>query len=348
MNSNIESALELKQISNDMFISRTLWLPLGARGVFGGQIIGQSLVAASSTVHPDFHVHSMHSYFLLPGDSKKEVKYSVTRLRDGKSFTTRLVVATQPFPANSAVSSNAENSAKSEKAREFANSSKSENSEKPPIAPDKDVPIFAAMCSFQRPSPTPFVHQVKMPVVIPPENLKSTHDILEDWLGVVPKKSPYHNLIRMRLQDPIPVEIRPVNPPNPQDYLNPQKRQPKQMIWIKAKGTVSPELDTAAFHNCIAAYCSDHYLLTSSLLAHGVTAISSPNRLQMMASLDHVLWFHAPFRADNWLLYEMASPWSAFGRGLAVGRIWSRDGTLLVSVGQEGVIRIGDTRGAKL
>ncbi|KAJ3014954.1 Acyl-CoA thioesterase 8 [Thoreauomyces humboldtii] len=290
----IEDGLELEEIDLNLFRSRHLWLPAGARGVFGGQVVGLALSAATKTVDAKYRVHSLHCYFLLPGDNTIPIIYRVQRNRDGKSYVTRTVMAEQ-----------------------------------------RGKSIFLVCVGFRHVMTCP---KYPMPDVLPPEQLKSTEEKLQHMLehprvGANPK---YRQQFQMRLQDPIPIDIRDCHGfQRARDLLCPTKKEPKQYLWMRAKGKLP---DDPAFHNCVAAYCSDHYLLTTSLLAHGITGFSNP-RLSMLASLDHSVWFHAPFRADEWLLYEMESSRTIAGRGLCFGRIFTRDGRLVVSTAQEGVVR---------
>ncbi|KAI8919369.1 acyl-CoA thioesterase II [Powellomyces hirtus] len=293
----IEQALELEEIDLNFFRSKTLWLPAGARGVFGGQVVGLALSAATRTVDPKYRVHSLHCYFLLPGDNTIPIIYRVNRSRDGKSYVTRHVTAEQ-----------------------------------------RGKSIFTLTCSFQSGESSALEHQYPMPDVLPPEQLKSTEEKLQHMMdhprvGVIPK---LREQFKMRLEEPIPIDIRDCHGlQRARDLVRPPRKEPKQYLWMRAKGTLP---DDPAFHNCVAAYCSDHYLLTTAALAHGLTSFSNP-RLSMLASLDHAVWFHAPFRADEWLLYEMESSRTINGRGLCFGRIYTRDGRLVVSTAQEGVIR---------
>ncbi|TPX66361.1 hypothetical protein SpCBS45565_g04502 [Spizellomyces sp. 'palustris'] len=293
----IEQALELEEIDRDLYRSKKLWLPVGARGVFGGQVVGLALSAATRTVDAKYRVHSLHCYFLLPGDNTIPIVYRVNRVRDGKTYTTRMVTALQ-----------------------------------------RGKVIFTLMCSFQAGEESTLTHQYQMPDVLPPEQLKSTEEKLQHWLQHprISQNPKYREHFEMRLQEPIPIDIRDCHTlQRARDLMHPPKRAPKQYLWMRAKGTLP---DDIAFHNIVAAYCSDHYLLTTSILTHGISNYSNP-RLSMLASLDHSVWFHAPFRADEWLLYEMESSRTIAGRGLNFGRIYTRDGRLVVSTAQEGVIR---------
>ncbi|KAJ3416880.1 Ubiquitin-conjugating enzyme E2 4 [Chytridiales sp. JEL 0842] len=263
LRSLIERALDLEAIDENLYRSSSaqLWKPLRARGVFGGQIIGLALSAATRTVNERFLVHSFHCYFLLAGDNKVPIVFSVDRTRDGKTFATRSVRAKQ----NGKV-------------------------------------IFTCMCSFQVPEDSILNHQYPMPVVPPPEELPNNEEILRKWLADPATPPQSSRFLEMRLQEALPIEFKPCRPQRRRDYFAPEKMtDPKQMVWMRARGNLP---DTLPFHQCVAAYTSDHYLLNTSLLAHGVTGFTDP-QLSMIASLDHAIWFHAPFRADDWLLYVM-------------------------------------------
>ncbi|KAI8815303.1 acyl-coenzyme A thioesterase 8 [Cladochytrium replicatum] len=291
----IEQALELEELEPDLYRSKQLWTPNGARGVFGGQVVAQALSAATRTVPHEYHVHSLQSYFLLPGDHTKPIYYRVKRLRDGRTYVTRQVEASQ-----------------------------------------RGRCIFNLSCSFQIPETSHLDHQYEMPKVPPPEAVKSQEENLRLWYADETLPEKYRQLIKMRLEShPFPIESKPINRARAQDMLQPPKAEPRQLVWMKAKGQLPDDL---RFHHCVAAYLSDEYLLNTSLLVHQITGFSRP-RLKMIASLDHMIWFHQPFRADQWLLYEMESSRTIGGRGLTFGRIYTLDGTLVMSSAQEGVIR---------
>lgn len=275
----------LSELDQDLSRSVRLWAPLGARGVFGGQVVAQALVAAIKTVPSNFVVNSLHSYFVLPGDSSIPIMYRVYRIRDGKSFCTRTVNARQHGKV-----------------------------------------MFTCTVSFQVPEASSIDFQTPMPKVPPPEEIPTYDESIKEWLKdpQFPKK--FHKLIQLRLQEPFPILFKPVNPQRPQDLVFPKKMDiPKQYVWMKANGTLPDDFACHAcvsFKNCfcngisflllftlcqlfkVAAYCSDHYLLNTSLLPHGITSFSNPG-LKMIASLDHTIWFHGSFRADEWLLFEM-------------------------------------------
>jgi len=263
--------LDLEQLEVNLFRGVS-WKDDRPR-VFGGQVAGQALVAAGRTVEGR-PVHSLHAYFLRPGDPSIPIVYDVDRIRDGKSFTTRRVVAIQHGEA-----------------------------------------IFNLQASFHV-DETGFDHQVPMPDAPDPETLPSADELAPPVPG--------------RLWAKQPIDIRYVDGPPWDRAISPAGRQ---LVWIRADGTLP---DDPVLHTCVVAYASDYTLLGSSLVPHGRSYFHND---LMMASLDHAMWFHRPFRADEWLLYSQASPAASGGRGLAMGGIFRRDGALAVSVVQEGLIR---------
>lgn len=271
---------ELEQIEQNIF--RGVSYDLGFRSLFGGQVLGQALMAATRTVEPDRQAHSLHAYFLRAGDANAPIVYQVNRIRDGRSFTTRHVLAIQ-----------------------------------------HGRPIFDMSASFQLPEEG-FDHQDEMPADIPPpEGLKNVQELYRDN-EKVPEK------VREQMTRERPVEMRPVNVI---EKYNPQPREALKYIWFRAAGGVP---DDQRLHQAVLAYASDFELLGTAMLPHGVSFVQDEI---LAASLDHSLWIHRPFRVDDWLLYRMTSPNMYNARGLARGQIFSRDGTLVASVMQEGLIR---------
>ncbi len=249
--------------------------------VFGGQVLGQALMAASRTVESRL-CHSLHAYFLLAGDPRVPILYEVDRSRDGKSFSTRRVVAIQ-----------------------------------------HGRQIFHMSASFAVDEPG-YEHQIDAPAVPKPEALTSE----EEWRRRIVDKIPEQ--YRDHFARPRPIETRPVEA---FDIFRPEKRPPHQSIWMRAASALP---DDVALHQAIMAYASDMTLLDTSLLPHGVGWFS--NKVQM-ASLDHAMWFHRPFRMDQWLLYTHDSPAAYGARGFNRGLIYTEDGTLVASVAQEGLMR---------
>jgi acyl-CoA thioesterase-2 len=278
---NLLNILDLEQLEHNLFRGRSP--QNGWQRVYGGQVVGQALVAADRTVEAKERlVHSLHAYFLLPGDPKAPIIYEVDRIRDGGSFTTRRVVAIQHGQA-----------------------------------------MFTMAASFHKPEPG-FDHQIAMPDVPPPEELPSEEELKARLLPNLPGP------MRKYWEFERPIELRPTDLSR---FLSAEKAEPRQHIWIKASG---PLPDEPRLHQCVLAYASDFSLLDTALVAHG--RLMFDPRI-MMASLDHAVWFHRPFRADEWLLYAQDSPSSQGARGFCRGSIFSRDGVLVASVAQEGLIR---------
>lgn len=277
---DLVSLLSLEAIEENLFRGHSQ--DLGFRQLFGGQVVGQSLSAASQTVEDDRHVHSMHGYFLRPGDASLPVVYQVDRVRDGGSFTTRRVTAVQ-----------------------------------------KGQTIFTCTTSFQY-DEEGHEHQSTMPQVAGPENLPTE---LELTRLQADRMSP---AMREKMLVAKPIEIRPVTARDP---ANPSGDEPLRCIWFRADGNLP---DTPAIHKYILAYASDFGLLGTSLLPHNKSLWDKDLQI---ASLDHALWFHRNLRADEWLLYVMDSPWAGNARGFARGSVYDRQGRLVASVAQEGLIR---------
>jgi acyl-CoA thioesterase-2 len=272
--------LDLEKLEENLYRGRSP--DVGWQRVFGGQVIGQALVAAARTVE-DRIAHSLHGYFMLPGDPSVPIVYQVDRIRDGKSFTTRRVVAVQHGKA-----------------------------------------IFSMSCSFQVPEDG-LDHQIAMPDVPPPEELPSEAELRARFLHEAPEP------VRRYWERERPIEIRPVDL---RHYMSRDTRDPRQNVWIRATG---PLPDDPEIHRCVLAYASDMTLLDTSLFYHGRSIF---DRDLQVASLDHALWYHRPFRADEWLLYAEDSPSASGARGFNRGSLFSRDGRLIASVAQEGLIRL--------
>jgi acyl-CoA thioesterase-2 len=288
MNGSIQEVLDLLDLEAvEVNIFRGVSPKDRWQRVFGGQVLGQALVAAYRTVENRV-CHSLHAYFIRPGDPKVPILYQVDRARDGHSFTTRRVVAIQ-----------------------------------------HGEQIFNMAVSFQV-AEQGLEHQFDMPKVAAPDTLESEEERRKRLAHQLPEK------VREHFTKPGPMEVRPVD--RADDLLNPAKTAPHQNVWIKAKGEMPNDL---ALHQCVLAYASDMTLLDTCLLPHGISWFSG--RLQS-ASLDHAMWFHHPFRADDWLLYAQDSPSAAGARGFNRGSLYSRDGKLVASVAQEGLIRVRDTK----
>jgi len=274
------SVLDLERLEQNLFRGRSP--QSGWQRVFGGQVIGQALVAAARTVEGR-DAHSLHAYFMRPGDPAVPIIYEVDRIRDGKSFATRRVVAVQHGHA-----------------------------------------IFSMSASFQIPEEG-LDHQIAMPDVAPPEDLPSETELKALFLEGAPEA------VRRYWERERPIELRPVDL---RHYVSRDRLEPRQRVWVRATGALPDDPD---IHRCVLAYASDMTLLDTSLFAHG--RMIYDHDLQV-ASLDHALWFHRPFRADEWLLYAEDSPSASGGRGFNRGSLFSRDGRLVASVAQEGLIRV--------
>ena len=272
--------LDLETLEDNLFRGRSpqqSW-----QRVFGGQVLGQALVAAVRTVEAQRVAHSLHAYFLLGGDPKVPIIYSVERVRDGGSFSTRRVTAIQ-----------------------------------------HGRPMFVMSVSFHKAEPG-FDHQSEMPKVPAPEDLPSEQELKARMIAHLPAN------MRSYWERERPIELRPVDVSR---YFSREPRPPEQYVWMRATGALPDDLP---LQQCVLAYASDFSLLDTALIAHGKLMFDKDIQL---ASLDHALWFHRAFRADEWLLYAQDSPSSHGARGFCRGSIYTRDGRLVASVAQEGLMR---------
>jgi acyl-CoA thioesterase-2 len=274
--------LDLERLEVNLFRGQSA--DLGGKSVFGGQVIGQALVAASRTVD-DRVPHSLHAYFLLPGDMAAPIVYDVDRVRDGKSFSTRRVQAIQ-----------------------------------------HGRPILTMISSFQVPEPG-LEHQLEMPKVPPPEELRSYGELREEWIAQAGKVS---ERVATAMRRPLAVDFRPIEPVNP---FAPVPTEARQTTWFRAVDRIA---DDPMLHRCLLAYISDFSLIGTALRPHGKTWYGKD---MIVASLDHALWFHREARVDDWLLYVMDAPSTQAARGLTRGLIFDRAGRLVASVAQEGLMR---------
>ncbi|TPK82241.1 acyl-CoA thioesterase II [Mesorhizobium sp. B2-4-17] len=273
--------LDLERLEHNLYRGRSPQVEW--QRVFGGQTIAQALVAAQRTVEPDRFVHSLHGYFMRPGDIRVPIIYEVDRIRDGGSFTTRRVLAIQHGQA-----------------------------------------IFSLEASFQV-DEKGLEHQFALPDdVPPPEGLKTQRQLLET-ADRVPEA------VRRFWARERPLELRPVNL---EHYESRDKLPPRQNVWIRLAGPVP---DDRALQSVLLAYLSDMTLLDTSTFAHG-RGLFDPDI--QAASLDHSMWFHRPHSLDGWLLYAQDSPSSSGSRGFSRGMLYARDGTLIASMAQEGLIRL--------
>ncbi len=272
--------LSLEKIEENLF--RGPSQDLGWGTVFGGQVLGQALSAAAQTVGADRHVHSLHGYFLRPGRVDMPVLYEVDRIRDGRSFATRRVVAIQ-----------------------------------------KGKAIFNLAASFQV-QEEGLEHQTEAPEVPGPDGLLSERELAHQVADMIPEP------MRQRALAQRPIEIRPIEPNNP---LRPRVRPPNKAVWYRAMRSLP---DDPALHRYLLAYASDFHFLGTAMHPHGVSWLSPQ---MQVASLDHAMWFHRPFRMDEWLLHVIESPSASGSRGLVRGHFYNQQGVLVASTAQEGLMR---------
>ena len=271
--------LDLEQIEVNIFRGRSP--DETVQRVFGGQVAGQALVAAGRTVPADRLVHSLHAYFIRPGDPAVPIVYTVDRVRDGRSFATRRVTAIQHGKV-----------------------------------------IFTLSASFHHPEPG-LEHAEPMPKVPPPEQVRSSAERIAEAIGQPPP--PHYR--------DSPIEVRSVGPLSIEAARDPALRTTSSQVWLRINGELP---DDPLLHVCLVTYVSDLTLLDTVLVRHGVSWYDGQTS---GASLDHAMWFHRPFRADQWLLYALDSPVAYGARGLARGEMFTANGDLVVSVVQEGLIR---------
>lgn len=271
--------LKLERLEVDLFRGESR--DPGGRRVFGGQVLGQALAAAYATVE-DRRVHSLHAYFLRAGDPDHRIVYEVDRSRDGKSFSSRRVVAIQ-----------------------------------------HGQQIFHMSASFQA-EEAALDRQGEMPPVPDPETLPDLNTAMADLKRKAPDRP------RPFRDHPHPFDFRPAELPDPLAEI---PREPRLKIWFRLKGRVP---DDPVLHHCLLAYTSDYFLLSAASMD---ARMSHEREEVQMASIDHAMWFHRPARADEWLLYVTDSPTSSSARGFARGSLFSRDGRLVASTAQEGLVR---------
>lgn len=273
--------LTLEKIEENLFRGQSH--SLGSQRVFGGQVLAQALQAAYETVDRTRTVHSLHCYFVLPGDIERPIVFEVETIRDGGSFSTRRVKAIQRGKA-----------------------------------------IFFMSASFHL-EEEGFSHQIPMGTVAQPDELISWKEIVEKFSDFLPKG------IKKFLSVDHPFTFKPVELFDPTAEGQP----PIRNVWMRSIGEVPND---KRIQQAVLAYASDYNLLTTALLPHGKRAYSSD---MQMASLDHAMWFHRPFKADDWLLYAIDSPSASGARGFTRGSIYNLQGDLVASVAQEGLIRPG-------
>lgn len=283
MNQLLEDLIKVMTLERlEMNLFRGESRDIGSPQVFGGQVLGQALVAATATAENRV-VHSLHAYFLRRGDFNSPIVYEVDRALDGKHFSSRRVVAIQ-----------------------------------------HGRQIFNMSASFQLPE-SGLEHQVPMPDVPPPETLPDMESHYRGMADKLPAAA------RRILEQKRPFEFRPVHPPDP---LRRDKSSPQKYVWFRAVDTLAGD---EALHRSLLAYVSDFHLLDTALKPHGVSMISPT---LVIASIDHAMWFHRSVRVDDWLLYAIDSPSASGARGFTRGSVFTRDGRLVASAAQEGLIRI--------
>ncbi|ODV89992.1 hypothetical protein CANCADRAFT_15543, partial [Tortispora caseinolytica NRRL Y-17796] len=289
--SNLEEGLALERLDADLFRSKEeLWRPSGARGIFGGTVISQCLLAAINTVPEGFTVHSLHGYFILAGDNTIPVLYQVEHIREGKSYTTRTVQARQ-----------------------------------------RGRCIFTMTASFHRFEQSELTHQTPIPKVAPPEQCETMADLVKRKMNERDLQST--DMLKRLINDfeTDPIDMRTV-PFDPED-LKKEPHERRVRYWAKCKEPIKSSL----FHMVALAYMSDSRLIGAVSTVNNVRR----ERIAMMVSLDHTVHFHsAHIKVDDWVLFDMRSPWSGAARGVSECEIYSKDGTLIATVKQEGAVRL--------
>jgi acyl-CoA thioesterase II len=277
---DLVKVMTLERLELDMFRGESR--DIGSPQVFGGQVLGQALMAATATVERRV-VHSLHAYFLRRGDFNSPIVYEVDRARDGNHFSTRRIVAIQ-----------------------------------------HGAQIFNMAASFQS-GENGLDHQLAMPEVPPPEELPDPKSHYRELSEQMPPR------MRRILEQERPFEFRPVRLPN---FLQPEKLSPLKHIWFRAVDALP---DDEALHRCLLAYVSDFNLLDTAMMPHGLSLVSPR---MVVASIDHAMWFHRSVRVDDWLLYTTDSPSASGARGFTRGSVFARDGRLVASTAQEGLLRV--------
>jgi acyl-CoA thioesterase-2 len=278
--------LDLEQIEQNIY--RGLSPDSSYQRTFGGQVIGQALMAAYKTVDEDRVCHSLHSYFIRPGDPSVPILYQVERTRDGRSFSSRRVTAVQHGKT-----------------------------------------IFDLTASFQQKDQGGLEFQSTAPTGWPsPDELRSEIDIRRDAIDVL-RLSPDSSFV-----SPRPIDWRPIDPI---DYQNIKNKPPEHSIWMKAEGSLGDWVDDIAMNQCVLAFASDYAILEACVRVKGLNWL---NKQLRSASLDHSMWFHRPFRVEEWLMNQQECISLSDSRGFAAGKIYTASGELIASVAQEGMIRL--------
>ena len=283
MNSQLPQLLDiltLEQVTENSFRGKNLFI--GSPNVYGGQVLAQALAAASKTILDGKILHSMHCYFIHPGDNDHDILYTVETIKEGRSFNTRRVVGSQ-----------------------------------------KGKDIFIMSASYQKPEDG-ITHQASMPNVARPESLTSFSELFAEF------SARFNIQPRGIFSSTGPFIFHPVEHYDP---FQPRIRPALNHTWFKTNGSLP---DDPQLHVTTLAYASDFNLLITALFPHGLSFFTTPMQI---ASLDHSMWFHRPARTDEWLLYAVESSNANDGRAFCTGRIFTRDGILVASTAQEGLIR---------
>ncbi|WP_446831418.1 acyl-CoA thioesterase [Candidatus Foliamicus sp.] len=270
--------LELERLEENLFRGQSR--DFGTGRVFGGQVLGQALYAALSTVEERV-AHSLHAYFLREGDHLAPIVFEVDRARDGRSFANRRVVAIQ-----------------------------------------RGRPIFNMTASFQVRQEGP-EHQDPMPETPAPEALKDLRDFATAEADWMPRR--YFNLLRLSKA----LDFRPVDP---ERSLGGGVREPRQMLWMRTSERLPNDI---VAHQAFLAFLSDLGLIGMVTFPH-----QRPRSGFQLASLDHAMWFHCPIRVDEWMLFDLHSPWAGGARGFARASVYRRDGARAATMAQEGLFRV--------
>ena len=280
MSSPVSDLLDLESVGADRYVGKAV--TIGTPNLYGGHVLAQSLMAASRTVDADRHSHSLHGYFLLPGEHN-DIEYQVERVRDGRSFSTRRVVALQ-----------------------------------------RGKEIFEMTASFHL-AESGVVHQIAAVATVGPDALESEGQQIQRMKDRLPARFQVPNV------SPIGIEYRRVEP---FDYLAPQACEGVNSIWLRASAVLP---DDPALHRALLAYASDHGLLMAAMVHHGLSFVKGH---VLPASLDHAMWFHQDFRMDDWILYQTESPAAQGARAFCRGHFFARNGRLIASTTQEGMLRL--------
>ncbi|PWA02164.1 hypothetical protein BB558_001711 [Smittium angustum] len=293
---------------NDIYIGTKSWDYGGPRGMFGGQVAAQTMAAAMLSVEPEYHIHSMHLHFLLGGKREEPIYFHVERTRDGRSFASRTVNAKQ----------------------------------------DGKI-IYTMICSFQKPEDSPTTHQYSMPQVYGPED-KQTYEFFSSLKNEKDKrhfKTNYKEIFgehKFVSKVAIPVDeklrdsFKSINLVQKNGNSGtPNIVPPYILYWFKMDEDLSNTTQQLSF--LFLGIFSDFWLDDTNAFPYMNGYNEDKIEITMTVSLDHSLWFHRPFRVDDWILFELDSPRLASGRGFLSGRYYSKDGTLLASMTQENLFR---------